>query len=125
MVLINIDVRSLWSWRFITRGAKTKIVTLTLPQLYYTHHPQRPLHSTKKCTGCDDCPSCAHRDAVNLCAPSRLSQQHRTGTRTCGIPYTLATTTTPPCASAMTLVQVRTSTSGSFGGKTTPARPGN
>src|ERR1700688_158717 len=37
--------------------------------------------------------------------------------RTCGIPYALGTVT-PPCASATTLVQVRTSTSGSFGWKT-------
>ena len=84
----------------------------------------------KQTTARDDCASYAYTRQSSTLRPDSGSRCHTTvghtappcrndtaGISACSIPYTLEIATLP-CASAMTLVQVRTSTSNSFGEKT-------
>jgi hypothetical protein len=84
------------------QSAKNSVLAMTTPHV--TRAPGRPalLARTPVATLGHTAPPCRSDVA---------------GISTCGMPYALGTFT-PPCPSAITLLQVRTSTSSSFGGKT-------
>lgn len=92
----------------------------------HIRHTQRPLHSTTNSvlaittahvTRTPGRPALfARMPVATLGQTGPPCRSAVVGMRTCGMPYAPGTFT-PPCPSAITLVQVRTSTSGSFGGK--------